>query len=147
MNVFISKNAELFHKAIEDIWISEQIWKVTPNNAVWHCTQAVEKILKGYLKCTGKNYEHGHELIALLEDVEVYTTLTPDTVRYIHFLNRYSTGLRYKHMTSDPTADDAKLAIERAKCILSEFNNLATVKEHIQEAKEVHKKALGKLND
>ena len=44
MNVHISKNAELFHKAFEDVWVAEQVWKVTPNNAVWHCTQAAEKI-------------------------------------------------------------------------------------------------------
>ena len=144
MNVFISKKSELFHKAIEDIWVAEQIWEVTPNNAVWHCTQAVEKILKGYLRCADRGYEHGHELVVLLEEVEVDTTLTPDTVKYIHFLNRYGTGLRYKHMTSDPTIDDAKLAIDRVKHILLEFENLEVVKEYIREAKEVHKKILGK---
>jgi len=48
MNVYISKKAELFHKAIEDIWVAEQIWKVSPNNAVWHCTQAAEKMLNGW---------------------------------------------------------------------------------------------------
>jgi len=144
MNVHISKKAELFHKAIEDIWVAEQIWEVTPNNAVWHCTQAVEKILKGYLTCVNRDYEHGHELVLLLEEVEVDTTLTPDTVKYIHFLNRYGTGLRYKHMVSDPTVDDAKLAIYRTKHILLEFSNLTTVKEYIQEAEEVHKKILEK---
>jgi len=146
MSVSISKKAELFHKAIEDIWIAEQIWEVTPNNAVWHCTQAVEKTLKGYLKCAARDYEHGHELVVLLEEVEVDTTLTPDTVKYIHFLNRYGTGLRYKHMISDPTANDAKLAIDRAKHILHEFETLTIVKEYIREAGEVHKNTLRKLN-
>ena len=62
MNVYISKKAELFHKAIEDVWVAEQIWKVSPNNAVWHCTQAVEKMLKGFLRCLNRDYDYGHEL-------------------------------------------------------------------------------------
>jgi len=45
MNVHISKNAELFLKALEDIWVAEQSWFASPNNAVWHCTQATEKII------------------------------------------------------------------------------------------------------
>jgi len=51
MNVHISKKAELFHKAVEDIWVAEQVWMVSPNNAVWHCAQAAEKTMKGFLRC------------------------------------------------------------------------------------------------
>jgi hypothetical protein len=43
MFVETSKNAELFLKAYEDVWVAEQIVYGSPNNSVWHCTQAVEK--------------------------------------------------------------------------------------------------------
>ena len=59
MSVQISKKAELPYKALEDIWAAEQIWRGSPNNAVWHCTQAVEKIIKGFLRCLDKEYNYG----------------------------------------------------------------------------------------
>ena len=70
MSVYISKNAELFYKALEDLWVAEQSWFASPNIAVWSCTQAVEKTLKGFLRCFNKDFDHGHQLRFLLDDVE-----------------------------------------------------------------------------
>jgi hypothetical protein len=33
MSVHTSKNAELFLKALEDVWVAEQTWHGSPNNA------------------------------------------------------------------------------------------------------------------
>ena len=35
MSVHISKNAELFFKALEDIWVAEQTWYGSPNKAIY----------------------------------------------------------------------------------------------------------------
>ena len=144
MSVSISKKAELFLAALEDILVADHVWKVSPNNAVWHCCQATEKILKGYLRILDVEYEYGrgHELGLLLEDVEASTTLTETTVESVNFLKKYAIGLRYRRMLSDPTPDDARFAIARTKNIMSEFNELSTVSKFMDEAKEVHAKLL-----
>jgi len=70
MSVQVSKKAELFYKALEDVWVAERTWQGSPNNAIWHCTQAVEKTMKGFLRCLNKDYDHTHELKDLLDAVD-----------------------------------------------------------------------------
>ena len=57
MYVDITNNAVLFYKALEDIWCAERTFDGSPNNAVWSCCQAVEKLLKGFLQCCGVNHD------------------------------------------------------------------------------------------
>jgi hypothetical protein len=45
-------------------------------------------------------------------------------------------------MKSDPTIDEAKVAITRAKQIMQEFGNFQSVSSFIKEAEEVHLKIL-----
>jgi len=142
MNVYISKKAELFHKAIEDIWVAEQIWAVSPNNAVWHCMQAVEKTLKGFLRCLNRDYDHGHELKELLNVIEPLTALQPETIKNILYINGFSISLRYKHMTSDPSVDEAKVAIVRTKQIIEEFGKHPIISSFMKEAEEIHTKII-----
>lgn len=142
MSVHISKKAELFYKALEDVWAAEQLWRGSPNIAVWHCTQAAEKTMKGFLRCSNRDYDYGHELKDLLDAVFEVTSLSPDITEYINFLNRYGMGLRYKNMSTDPTVDDARVAISRTKTIMQEFGKHPGVSDALKEAEEVHKKTL-----
>lgn len=146
MNVFISKNAELFHKAVEDVWVAEQIWKISPNNAVWHCTQAAEKAMKGMLRCLNRDYDYGHELKELLRAVEPIVELQAETIKNILYLNGFNISLRYKHMSSDPTVDEARVAIARTKQVIKDFGNYPPISKYIKEAEEAHFKIL-KAND
>ena len=145
MNVQISKKAELFFKALEDIWSAEQLQRGCANNAVWHCTQAAEKILKGVLFCYGKAFENDHEFSSLLIAVEEVITLPQEITIYINYFNRFGSGLRYKNMANDPTVDDARTAISRAKQIMQEFTKYPKTSEFIEEAEEVHIKMLKNL--
>jgi len=142
MNVHISKKAELFHKAVEDIWVAEQIWKISPNNAVWHCTQAAEKIMKGYLRCYNKEYGYDHNLKALLEATEELIDLPKEVIDSILYLNRFEGKLRYRNMSGDPSAEDAKTAIARAIIIMSVFAKNPEISSYVKEAEEVHNKIL-----
>ena len=146
MNVHLSKKAELFHKAIEDIWVAEQVWEVTPNNAVWHCTQAVEKTMKGFLRCLNKEYEYGHELKALLDVVEPLMDAEPETIKNILYLNGFGVSLRYKHISSDPTIEEAKIVITRAKHIMQAFRDNINTSNFMKEAQEVHTKILQSIS-
>jgi HEPN domain-containing protein len=147
MNVQINKNAVLFLKALEDVWVAEQIWKGSPNNAAWHCTQAVEKTLKGFLQCLNRDFDHGHELTDLLDCVERVTDLPPEIAKHILYIDRFGVALRYKSMSSDPTTDEAHMAINRTKEIMQEFGNNPKVSNYMKEAIEVHAKLLKAISD
>jgi len=142
MSVHISKNAELFYKALGDIWVAEQTWHGNPNIAAWICAQAAEKTMKGFLRCLNKDYDHGHKLTTLLEEVELVYNVTAETKKYIMYLDDYNLGLRYKNMPNDPTPEDAKIAILRAKYIMEEFSAIPKITKFLDEAKEVHKKVM-----
>ena len=142
MNVHTTKNAELFYKALEDMWAAEKTWHGSPNIAVWHCTQAAEKIMKGFLRCQNMDYDHIHELRFLLAEVESVFTVTEECNEYILYLDTYGNKLRYRNMTTDPSPEDARLAITRTKQIILEFNTNPKISQFMDEAREVHTKVL-----
>ena len=142
MNVHISKNAGIFYKALEDIWAAEQTWQGSPNIAVWGCIQAVEKSIKGFLRCHNNDYDYGHELKPLLDALMSCYKVSEEFEQYVMYLSRWTSGLRYKNMSSDPTPEDARLAISRAKYILYELSSDTESSRFIDEAKEVHTKML-----
>ena len=142
MNVFISNNAQLFFKALEDVWVAEQIWSGSPNNSVWHCTQAVEKTMKGYLRCLNTGYDYGHEIHLLLDAIISDFKISDQVEEYIMYLNDFQTKLRYKNLSNDPSPEDAKVAISRTKQIMQEFNDNPKISQFMDEAREVYTKVL-----
>jgi len=142
MSVQTRKNAELFYKALEDIWAAEQVYKGSPNIAVWLCTQATEKTMKGFLRCFGKEYGYDHNLEELLDAVNNLVKLPLEINENVLNLNRYMGRLRYRNMPTDPTIEDAQLAISRAKTIIDDFAKKPDVSGYIKEAQEIHLKIL-----
>ena len=142
MNVNIDNKSVLFFKAYEDIWAAERTVAGSPNIAVWHCAQAVEKILKGFLHCCNLPYDGSHELEPLLEDVISVTALSDECKANVLNLSIYKSGLRYKNMTNDPSPEDAKIVISRTKIIMQEFSENPRISQFIDEAREVHTKTL-----
>jgi len=142
MSVQIRKNAELFYKALEDVWVAEQIARGSPNNAAWHCTQAVEKAMKGLLRCFNSDYDYGHELKELLDAVDLLIDLPTEITKDILYIDRFGVALRYKSMASDPTVEEAMVAISRAKGIINELGKNPNVSSFLKEAEEVHTKTL-----
>jgi len=142
MNVLISKNAELFYKALEDIWAAEQTWNGSPNIAVWHCTQAAEKVMKGLLRIFNRDYEYEHKLRTLFEDVESVIKVTDECKAYILHLDTYENRLRYRTSPNDPSPEDAQIAITRTKHIINELTTNPKISQSMDEAREVHIKVL-----
>jgi len=142
MNVHIDNKSVLFFKACEDIWAAERTLIGSPNIAVWHCTQAVEKTLKGFLYCHNIPYDGSHDLDPLLEEVMAVTKLSDECKSIILNLNIYKSGLRYKNMSNDPSQEDAQLAISRTKHIMKEFNSIPSISQFMDEAQEVYTKIL-----
>ena len=147
MSAHISKNAELFFRALGDIWVAEQTWYGNPNIAAWICAQAAEKTMKGLLRCFNIDYDYGHKLITLLEEVEAVYNVTAETKKFIMYLDDYDLRLRYKDMPNDPTPEDAKIAISRAKHIMEEFGANPKISKFLEEAKEVHDKVIRASNE
>ena len=145
MYVDISKNAVLFYKALEDMWCAERTYGGSPNNAVWSCCQAAEKILKGFLQCCGSNHDSTHDLSIILELVEREHTPHESTTAAIFSLARYDQRLRYKNLKTDPTPADAQATIADVKVVLDEFTKHPKCAGFIGEAKEVHAKMLTAL--
>ena len=146
MYVDINKNAILFYKAFEDIWCAERTYNGSPNNAVWSCCQAAEKVLKGFLQCYGVSHDNTHDLSIILEFVEREHTLQETTTASIYNLARYDQRLRYKNLKTDPTPEDAQATIEDVKLILDEFAKHPKCAVFVGEAKEVHEKMLRGIN-
>jgi len=142
MHVNLSKYAELFYIAHEDLWCAEQTFKGSPNNAVWSCCQAVEKTLKGLLEIYDLNDDPTHDLGVLLETVEVKHNLSTIAVNNINYLASHSQRLRYKKVKTDPTSDDAAEVIKRTKQIMQEFSDINKCALAFQEAKDEHVKML-----
>jgi len=140
MSVHIDKNSVLFYKACEDIWAADRVLAGSPNIAVWLCTQAVEKILKGFLQCNNISYDSSHELEPLLEEVVFLVKLSDECKTNVLNISIYKSGLRYKNMSNDPSLEDARLVIKRTKQIISEFNGLPKISSFMDEAREVHVK-------
>lgn len=147
MYVEISKDAVLFYKALEDIWCAERTYEGSPNNAVWSCCQAAEKIMKGFLQCFGEYSENTHDLNVILEYVEDRSKLQKDVLEAIHNLAIYDQRLRYKNLRTDPTAQNALEAIADTKLILSAFSSHDKCSTLISEAREVHTKMLRNISD
>lgn len=98
--------------------------------------------MKGFLRCLNEDYDYGHELKDLLDAVDELISISPDITKYIHYLNRFGIGLRYKNMSNDPTVDDARTAISRTKEIMQEFRKHPDILNFMKEAEEVHSKIL-----
>ena len=147
MTVFISKNAELFFKALEDIWMAELSWYGSPNNSAWHCIQAAEKLLKGFLRCLKQEYDYGHELMPLLYALTTSNKVSVEFEEYVMYLSDFSSSLRYKSMSSDPSPEEARVAIARTKYLLQELRNYDMASAYINEASEVHLKLLKSSSD
>jgi HEPN domain-containing protein len=140
--VNIDNKSVLFFKAYEDVWAAERVFVGSPNIAVWHCTQAVEKTLKGFLQCFHIPYDSSHELEPLLEDVVSAMVMSDECKANVLNINIYKSGLRYKNMSSDPSPEDAKAIISRTNQIMQELNMNPKISQFMDEAREVHKKIL-----
>ena len=115
--------------------------------AAWICAQAAEKTMKGFLRCLNRDYDHGHKLTILLEEVESVYNVTAETKKYLMYLDDYDLSLRYKDMPNDPTPEDAKIAIVRAKYVMEEFGAHPKISQLLDEAKEVHNKVIRASNE
>lgn len=91
-----------------------------PDTALYHCQQAAEKALKGFLAAQDRPLRRVHDLVLLLDDcagidpsfdalAEAAATLTP-----------YGTAFRYPGTTSEPDLAEAQEGLELTRQVLAQ---------------------------
>jgi HEPN domain-containing protein len=89
------------------------------DTAVYHCQQAAEKALKGYLAFRDQPLERTHDLERLLELATVLDPSFAPLETQADVLNPYATAFRYPDMlgVQFPAFAEVKTAIEHAQAI------------------------------
>lgn len=109
-----------FHKAENDLLSAQNnlAAKVTPTDAVcFHCQQAAEKFLKGFLAWHGQPFGKTHDLESLVADC---AEVNPDLIELrndANMLTDFAVEVRYPDVPEEPTLQEAKEALKRAKNI------------------------------
>jgi len=138
-------NTEMFVIALQDIHVAEECRYISPNISVYHSCQAVEKTLKGLLRCYGLtsiDIDNTHELDDLLSSVERFWMMPESVANDIDALNGYKQNLRYKIQKTDPTPGDADVVMNKAKCVMDAVSNHGKCALEYQEASDEYKKYL-----
>jgi HEPN domain-containing protein len=89
----------LFRKALADHALVEKVQddpQIADELVGYHCQQAVEKFLKARLAMLGVNYPKTHNLLALVELLEVQGRHLPADLADLDLLTPYATVYRYE---------------------------------------------------
>ncbi len=78
--------------------------------AAFHCQQAVEKLLKGYLVYKERDFERTHDLVELLEWCAQFDADFASLQEQVRPLTPYAVRFRYPG-PADPSADEVRQAL------------------------------------
>lgn len=102
-------------KAEHDIISAQRLLEIEPmilDNACFHCQQASEKFLKGFLAYHSKDIEKTHDIIFLLSQCSnidaVFSTVDPLNI------NAYAVQGRYPDENLTPSPQEAKIFYQLA---------------------------------
>lgn len=79
--------------------------------AAFHCQQAVEKMLKGFLFSRGQAFERTHDLVELLDAYEQLDSAFASLRSQVGGLTPYAVRFRYPG-PADPTVKEVQEALE-----------------------------------
>jgi len=92
--------------------------KVPYDTVCFHCQQAAEKLLKGFLVAHGCEYPITHNLFVILDKVIEYDRLAESLRETIALLNPYAVEVRYPGDELTLTIDNALEARQAAQDVL-----------------------------
>jgi len=94
-----------------------------PINVIcYHCQQAAEKCLKGFLVSRGVEFERTHDLLRIIDECIKIEESFSAIVRYCMKLNPYSVITRYPSEL-ELIDSDAESALVQARTIITPVNN------------------------
>ena len=110
-----------FYKAKNDLLDADNNLasdKVPYDTVCFHCQQAAEKLLKGFLVAHGCEYPITHNLFVILDKVVEYDDLAESLRETIALLNPYAVEIRYPGDELTLTVDNATEARQAAQEVL-----------------------------
>jgi HEPN domain-containing protein len=94
------------------------------SDALFHCQQAVEKALKGFLAAREKPLQKTHDLEALGQLVLVFVPSLRDVVSGTYSLSIYASEFRYPGESPEPDLMTAEAGIEIASRAVAAITSL-----------------------
>ena len=111
-----------FQKARDDIHAAELLLPAALVDQVgFHCQQAVEKCLKGYLSWNDQPFKRAHDLNTLSDDCQKIDHTLKAELAVIAPLQQYAVEYCYPGPEVHPTQDEAEELIQLAKTIYQEI--------------------------
>ena len=110
--------AEWFRLAADDLRVAELTLAADPpmlTSACFHCQQAAEKALKGFLQSTGPIPPKSHSLDYLLDLCEQHDSAFAGIRDTCAWLTEFGVGPRYPGFAPQPTASQASEALISAR--------------------------------
>ena len=90
----------------------------------FHCQQAVEKALKGFLISRNKEIGKIHDLVLLIEECSECDPSFKVYLRECSELNSYAVDVRYPGPNDSSTEDDARKALKYALSIITKVKSV-----------------------
>ena len=114
-------SAQWIEKARRDLASAIRLLDGEPpylDTAVYHCQQAAEKALKGFLAWRGRPLRRVHDLVLLLDECTELDPSLDHLADAAAMLTPYGTAFRYPGNISEPSQPEAREAVEAARSIL-----------------------------
>ncbi len=113
-------------KAKNDLISAEKLSKepnIVLDTAIYHCQQAAEKALKGYMIHLDIEFPRTHDLRVLLNMVSVKDRDMFEFIEIAEYLTSLSVEFRYPDDEMEPTEDEFNEAYYNAKMVLDYILN------------------------
>lgn len=94
--------------------ILTQNWPLVLDVAVYHCQQAAEKAIKGYLTFLEQEFVKTHDIELLIHQATQHTDLFQNWLDIGRQLTPYATIFRYPGLATDPTTQQVQQALKAA---------------------------------
>lgn len=120
---------EWLEKAALDVRCAEVDLAVEPPltaDALFHCQQAVEKALKGFLAAHGRRFGKTHDLDVLSRDCEKQDPSLQSLLAPARDLSVYAWVFRYPGSTGTPSRGEAENALAVARSIYEAVSGRVT---------------------
>lgn len=95
-----------------------------PDTALYHCQQAAEKALKGFLAAHARPLRRVHDLMVLLDECSAIDPSFTPLAEAAATLTPYGTIFRYPGRMSEPTTEEALDGVELARQMIAHIEAL-----------------------
>jgi HEPN domain-containing protein len=108
------------------------------DTAIYHCQQAAEKVLKGFLVFHDRRFEKTHDVRALIEQARTIDGGFTEWQEIGQNLTKYAAAFRYPSETIEPDQAEFEQAVKDAEALYTFVLSLLPVEVHPQPKETPH---------